>query len=348
MIYGAYGYTGMLIAEEAVRRGHKPVLAGRAQEKLVPFAKRLGLDWVVFDLQDEQRLKGIIQNFTLVFNAAGPFTHTCEPMVRACLDTKTNCVDIAGELTVLEHILSLDQQARRKDIVLIPGLGFDVIATDCMARYVAEKINDPTQLEIATVTSITSKPSPGTIRSILDIVSKGTIARRQRQLVKIPVGLGEKRIRFIDQERTVLPVTLGDLVTAYRTTGIPDITTFVGFSEREATLYKRTQPLYRRLFSFAPLRRLVQKQTSKLARGPDEHMRRTNRSQVWVCARNKKGVERHAWLETIEAYQFTAVAGVLCVEKLLINDFHGALTPGLAFGADLVLNIPGSTRVDTI
>ena len=36
MIYGANGYTGPLLAEEAVRRGHRPILAGRSAEKLKP------------------------------------------------------------------------------------------------------------------------------------------------------------------------------------------------------------------------------------------------------------------------------------------------------------------------
>lgn len=348
LIYGAYGYTGKLIAEEAVRRGHKPVLAGREAKKLVPLAEQFGLDWVAFDLQNEQMLKETVQNFNLVFNAAGPFMHTNAYLVRACLDTQTNYVDVAGEVTVLEYILSLDQQARRKGIVLIPGFGFDVIATDCMARYVAEKVNNPTCLEIATVTSITDKPSPGTVKSMLDSLPHGTLIRRDGQLVKIPVGKGGKRIRFIDHERTLLPVTLGDLTTAHRTTQIPNITTFIGLSEREATLYKRTESIYRQLFSNALLRRLAQRLANTSAQGPDQYVRQTSRSQVWVCARNEEGLGREAWLETIEAYQFTAVAGVRGVEKVLTNQIHGALTPGLAFGVDFVLGIPGSKRVDTI
>lgn len=347
LIYGAYGYTGMLIAEEAVRRGHKPVLAGRDAKKLAPLAERLDLDWVAFDLQNEQLLKDTVKKFKLIFNAAGPFTHTSAPMVKACLDAKTNYVDLAGEVSVLEHILSLDQQAHRKGIVFIPGLGFDVIATDCMARYVAEQVNAPTELEIATVTSITAQPSPGTVNSMLESLPQGTMARRRGQLVKIPFGRGEKRVRFIDQEPTLLPVSLGDLVTAYHTTNIPNITTYIGLSEREATRYKRTEPIYRRLFSFVLLRRLAQRLAKTSARGPDGHVRQTNRSQVWVCARNQEGVEREAWLETVEAYQFTAIAGVRGAEEVLINRIQGALTPGLAYGADFVLRVPGSRRVET-
>ncbi|MDT7790418.1 MAG: hypothetical protein QOF58_8837, partial [Pseudonocardiales bacterium] len=32
MVYGANGYTGRLIAELAVKRGERPILAGRSKE----------------------------------------------------------------------------------------------------------------------------------------------------------------------------------------------------------------------------------------------------------------------------------------------------------------------------
>ena len=43
LLYGASGYTGRMIAEEAVRRGHRPVLAGRSAERVRPLAESLGL-----------------------------------------------------------------------------------------------------------------------------------------------------------------------------------------------------------------------------------------------------------------------------------------------------------------
>lgn len=346
LIYGAYGYTGVLIAEEALRRGHRPVLAGRDAKKLTLLAERLGLDWAAFDLQNEQTLKDRLQNFSLVYNTAGPFTHTAARMARACLEVKTHYVDVAGEVSVLDDLLSLGSQARQKGIALIPGLGFDVIAADCMARYVAQKIDAPTHLEIATVTSITDKPSPGTLKSVLDSLPQGTLHRRGGAIVKKPAGQGEKRVRFLDRERVLLPVTLGDLVSAYHTTAIPNITTFIGLPEREAALYKRSESTYQRLFSVAFLRRLAQRFAGATVKGPDENARQTGRSQIWVCARNDAGVEREAWLETLEAYRFTAVAGVLGVEEILANPVSGALTPSLAFGADFVLRIPGSKRMD--
>jgi short subunit dehydrogenase-like uncharacterized protein len=172
------------------------------------------------------------------------------------------------------------------------------------------------------------------------------LIRREGKLVEKPNNPTEKRIKFIDKERISLPVTLGDLVTAYHTTGIPNITTYVGLSEREASMYKRNESIYRRLFSFRLLRRFAQQLATVSVQGPDEHVRQTHKSQVWVWARNDAGMAKEAWLETAEAYQFTAVAGVRGVEEILNNQFQGALTPGLAFGANFALSIPGSRRVN--
>jgi saccharopine dehydrogenase (NAD+, L-lysine-forming) len=127
LIYGAAGYTGRLVAEEAVRRGHRPVLAARSAEKLLPLAERLGLRHVVVDLGDEQTLTRAIGDSQLVFHAAGPFARTSEPMVRACLRAGAHYVDITGEIDVFEANLARHDEARRKGIVLMSGVGFDVV-----------------------------------------------------------------------------------------------------------------------------------------------------------------------------------------------------------------------------
>ena len=56
--------------------------------------------------------------------------------------------------------------------------------------------------------------------------------------------------------------------------------------------------------------------------------------------------QRQAWLETLEAYQFTTVAEARCVERVFAERPQGALAPSLAFGVDFVLEIPGSRCVD--
>jgi short subunit dehydrogenase-like uncharacterized protein len=344
MIYGANGYTGTLIAEEAVRRGHRPTLAGRSADKLAPLARRLGLDYVAASLQDEAALSKVAREFKLVFHAAGPFIETGGPMVRACLEAGAHYVDITGEIPVFEQNLLYDTEARKKGIVILSGAGFDVIPNDCLAKHVAGRVSEPNQLELA-VTGFNSL-SPGTLKTILEQIPKGTLVLRNGRLTQIPAGKETRRVRFLDREQTVIPVSMADLVAAYWTTGIPNITAYMALPETMISLSRWTDPLVRRLFSVDSIRHLAQKGVEKIVRGPDAQRRRKGRSHLWARAANKKGDAAEAWLETLESYEFTALAGVRCVEKILEGSLQGVLTPALAFGADFVLEIPGTKRYD--
>lgn len=346
MLYGAYGYTGQLVAAEAVRRGHRPILAGRSEKKLLPLAEELGLDGVMVELHDTSALIQAVAQVDLVFHAAGPFVHTSEPMLRACLVAGTNYVDITGEISVFEKTFSHDQAAIQRGIALISGVGFDVIATDCLAEYVANQVPNVVELEIA-VTAI-SRASAGTTKTMLEMFPEGVWMRREGKLVPHGWGKGMRRLRFSDRERTVVPMPWGDLATAFQTTGAVNITTYVAFPKSSIRLMRWMSPLGHRVLAIKPIRRLFQKWVEKSARGPDEERRQTERSYVWVRAADEQGSEAQAWLETLEAYQFTAVGGVRCVERILQERPQGALTPALALGADFVLEIEGTRRFDTL
>jgi hypothetical protein len=60
------------------------------------------------------------------------------------------------------------------------------------------------------------------------------------------------------------------------------------------------------------------------------------------------GRSAEAWLETVDGYSFTALAGVRSVEKIFAQGPAGALTPAVAFGADFALEIEGTRRYDAL
>ncbi len=347
LIYGAYGFTGKLLAEEAIRRGHNPVLAGRSAERLVSLGRQLGLETIVADLSDEAKLADLVQPFALVFHAAGPFNQTSEPMVTACLKGETHYLDVSGEVQVFERLLALDQQARGAGIAIIPGVGFNVLATDCLTRHVCAPIAQPTHLEIATFW-ITNKVSPGSLKTMIENLPQGTLTRRNGRLVRTSVRAGRRQVNFLDHKRTVVPANLGDLVTAYHTTGIPNISTYTAIPEPSASFYAWAEPLYRRLFALAPLRQYAKRWATRTMQDFDPRSDQSKPSQAWVGVRNGDGHQREAWLQTVDSYAFTAAAGVRSVETVLGGNLRGATTPALAFGADFVLDIPGTERLDTL
>ncbi len=102
MIYGANGYTGRLVAELAVARGHRPVLAGRRGEPVAALAAQRGLEHRRVDLTGTAGLRGALADVALVAHCAGPFSVTAAPMVAACLATGTHYLDITGEAAVFE------------------------------------------------------------------------------------------------------------------------------------------------------------------------------------------------------------------------------------------------------
>ncbi|MGE5250511.1 MAG: saccharopine dehydrogenase NADP-binding domain-containing protein, partial [Bacteroidota bacterium] len=124
LLYGSYGYTGRLIADEALRRGLSPLLAGRNEAKLKAQAAQLGLAYRLFPLSDSAALDSALREVRAVVHAAGPFVHTFRQMAEACLRTGRHYVDISGEIAGFEALAALDTQAKAAGIMLLPGAGF--------------------------------------------------------------------------------------------------------------------------------------------------------------------------------------------------------------------------------
>jgi len=347
MLYGATGYTGVLIAEEAVRRGHRPLLAGRSVEKLAPLGERLGLEWMAVGLDDARALAEAVGRVAAVLHAAGPFVHTGAPMLRACIEAGASYLDITGEIAAFERTFAHDRAARARGVTLLSGAGFDVVPTDCLARYVADRVPGATELELA-IASIGGGPSAGTAKSMVEALPQGNRVRRGGALVKVPMEQGARTVRFLCGDRTVVPIPWGDLSTAWRTTSIGDITTYMAVPPRQARVLELAAPFAERLLALGPLRRLAQAAIGRAVQGPGEEARARGRSHVWARAADGRGHEAQAWLETCDGYTFTALSAVRLVERVLAEKPPGAITPAGAFGADFVLEIDATRRADAL
>jgi short subunit dehydrogenase-like uncharacterized protein len=346
MIYGAYGFTGRLVVAEAIRCGQRPVLAGRSASKLAPLAEKHGLEAVNFNLTDPMELSNALRDMELVFHAAGPFQFTSAPMLQACLESGVNYIDITGEIPVFQNTFANHERAFQAGIALISGAGFDVIPSDCLAKYVAEKL--PTAVELQIGVASGSQPSSGTAKSSIEMMPRGGMRRQNGRLVPQSLGEGVRKIRFSHRELEALPISWGDLETAYRSTGIPNITTYMAYPPRLVKSVRRYGLLVQKLVRVRLLRRAAQWIVERSFKGPSADLRRSSRSYLWAMAKDAQGNQAQAWLETMEAYQLTAVAGLRCVERLLAERPVGALTPAQAFGVDFILEIEGSKRFDVL
>lgn len=352
MLYGATGFTGELIAAEAVQRGQRPLLAGRSEAKLRPMAERLGLPYVAVSLEDRAGLVRALEGVRAVMHSAGPFVKTSAPMVEACLEAQAHYLDLTGELEVFQAVSARDEAARSRGVCLMSGAGFDVVPSDCLAKYVAEKVPGAQELEVAVAAS--TRPSAGTAKSALGMFAGGGYVRRDGVLKRQALGKGLRRQRFSQRERWVMPMPLGDLETAFRSTGIPNITAYFAIPTRMARLIRPGWPamavartLARGLLSVPLVEERVARYLETVGQGPTETQRRQNRSFLWARAQGG-GRSAEAWMELGEPYQATASITVNAVEQILRTKLSGATTPALAFGADFAMSLPGIQRLDSL
>jgi short subunit dehydrogenase-like uncharacterized protein len=331
LIYGANGYTGELIAREAVRRGLRPILGGRSAEKIAPLARELALESRAFPLDHPQ-----LDDISLVLHCAGPFVQTSAPMVRACLAAGVHYLDITGEISVFEAIFALDEEAKRRNVMLVPGVGFDVVPTDCLAAKLAAQMPDATSLVLA-FHSKGGELSRGTMKTMIESIGEGGAIRRDGRIVRVPVAFDARDIPFSGGTKSAMTIPWGDVSTAFHSTGIPNIRVYLA-TPRKAIARARRMRAFLPLLSPKPIRRLLQKFAERRS-GPDATKRASGRVYLWGEVSN--GVEsRSMTLETPEGYAFTAVAAVSAVQLVLEAPRGGAFTPSRAFGMDFVDVIP--------
>jgi short subunit dehydrogenase-like uncharacterized protein len=319
MIYGAAGYTGALLARHARQRGHRPVLAGRSRPAVTALAEQLGLEHRELSLDDPAALSAALDGVDLVLNAAGPFLHTAAPLAEACLRSGVHYLDIGNELQAFRTLYDLDQRARQAGVTIIPGVGFGVIATNCLARYVSAAVGGATMLEVASRAAI-AQAGPGVAASRSENMPFGGWIRRAGRLESLPLGSGIITINFPDGPCTIMPLPTGDLEAAFQATGAADITAYAA----------------------VPGAPSPQASESEAAEPP------AFQSYGWARATGPDGATAEAWLQAGESYAFTAAASVRAVEETLARSASGAVSPAAAFGADFALTIPGTSRSDTI
>jgi short subunit dehydrogenase-like uncharacterized protein len=335
LLYGANGYTGELIAREAVRRGARPILAGRSADKIEPLARELGLEHRVFDVEHAD-LRGV----AAVLHCAGPFFRTSKPMVDACLAAGVHYLDITGELEVFEAIMARDAEAKQRGVTLVPGVGFDVVPTDCLAALLKRKLPEATELWLAFYAPGMGI-SRGTMKTMLEGAGFGSAIRRDGKITRVPLLHDVREIPYATGPRLSVAIPWGDVSTAYHTTGIPNIRVYSARSPRAVAKLRRVAPLLT-LLRFRPIRRLAQKLADRRT-GPDATTRTTGRVHLWGRAFNANA-EATMTMETPEGYHLTVLSSLAALDHILTEPVRaGAFTPAKRFGADFVRGLEGVT-----
>ena len=344
LIYGANGYTGELIAREAVRQGLRPVLAGRNAARLAALTAELGLTARIFGLDDAAALHRGLEGIVAVLHCAGPFSVTAAPMISACLAAGAHYLDITGEIDVFELAHARDGEARAAGILLCPGTGFDVVPTDCIAAALQRSLPDATRLALGFDTR--SRLSRGTATTSVARLGDGCRVRENGEIRRIPMGSRQRRIDFGDGEKLAMTIPWGDVSTAYRTTGIPNIEVYVPVSPK---VLGRVRWLDRLgwLVSSAPVQALLRNRIRAGAPGPTDDERARSPVHVWGEAVNEAGERRVARIKVANGYTVTVAAALAIARHVLRGEPvpAGFTTPARLMGWEFVVTLPGSTPI---
>lgn len=339
MIYGANGFTGALMAREAQRRGLRPVLAGRNEAEIRRLAETLGLQWKAFALDDEAAVAAAIAGLKLVLHCAGPFSVTGAPMMRACLAAGAHYLDITGEISVFEFAHSLAGAARRADVVLLPGAGFDVVPSDCLAASLVQAMPAATRLQLAF--EATGGPSPGTAKTSVEGLARGGCVRRDGKLTEVPLAWKQRKIPFARGERTAMTIPWGDIFTAFVSTGVPDIEVYMAVPPATVARLRRLR-WARPLLALAPVQSFLKKRIGSKVSGPSDEVRANSYCELWGEATSADGRTASATMTTPNGYDLTVSAALGIVGYLLANAVEGGYyTPSLLMGAGYAASLPG-------
>jgi short subunit dehydrogenase-like uncharacterized protein len=342
MLYGAYGRTGRLILDEALRRGHRPILAGRDAGKLQELQHATALDTAHLTLERGPQLRTALSAARCVVLAAGPYEVTGPRMRAACLEARCSYLDVNAAVDDFRQALACDQAARAAGMAVIPGVGYGVVFGECLAAQTARRLPDATSLRLSLATE-TEGPSRAATLSVAGALARGGLDVHDGELRNRPIAFTTWRAPDSQRSATrFAAMPMAELVAAHRSTGVPNIVAGIPMSRAAAAFVRATGPWIGRV-----LARTAARRSGDVGPRPPEAAIAALRSRIWAEARNDQGQAAVAMLETGEGYRAAASAAVRAVESLLQAPRIGALTPVQAFGADFALGVPG-TRIQEL
>lgn len=339
LIYGANGFVGAEAARLAVREGLRPVLAGRNEEKIRQLADELGLDYRVFDLEDPDMLDNELKGIHVVLHCAGPYIFTASPMVDACLRSETHYLDITGEIPVYKDIASRDDEAKEKGVMLLPGVGFDVAPTDCLAVHLKKRLPTATHLAMAFQSLGPAGLPPGTQRTMFEMIPYGFQSRVGGVLKSLSSSKKYRTIDFGNGEVEATRLTWGDVFTAYISTGIPNIESYLVLSpsmKKGMAVLSFLTPLFR----YKAVRDFFKRGVKP---GPSMDECEISTTHVWGEVRDDKGQKALALLHGPEGgLVWTSKTAIAAAQEVLRGKAPaGYQTPAKAFGSDFVIKSEG-------
>lgn len=344
IIYGATGYTGRLILAEALAKGLRPILAGRNADEIRALATAHGLEARPVSLSDAKALDAALAGVTVVLHCAGPFWRLGPPMIAACMRVGAHYLDITGEIAVFEQCAASGPKAKSLGLTLMPGVGFDVVPSDCLAAHLHRRLPSATELTLA-FTGGTGL-SRGTATTMVEGIAQGGAVRRGGKIIRVPSAYQTREIDYGDRVRHSVTIPWGDVSTAFHSTNIPNITVYTAMPKSTARWMRLARPIMP-LLGTAPAQKYLKGRINARTPGPSAERRAGAQSRLWGEAKDASGRIVQSRLLAPDGYSLTAMTAVGAAARVLAGEVApGYQTPSTAFGADFILGFPQTQRED--
>ena len=150
VIYGATGFTGKLVVEYAIKQYNNNnevswAIAGRSNEKLEHVQEKYNLPSnigkIVVDSNDQDSIDEMVSQTKCVLTTVGPYQLYGEKIIKTCISTGTDYVDLCGEPGFMYKIISeCSEEATETGARVVFSCGFDSIPFDLGVLFVQEEV----------------------------------------------------------------------------------------------------------------------------------------------------------------------------------------------------------------
>jgi short subunit dehydrogenase-like uncharacterized protein len=236
VLFGATGVTGRLTAAAMVRRGVRPVLAGRSAPRLAELAEELGgLSWRVADASDAASVRGLLGRGDVLVSTVGPFTRFGAAAVQAAAAVGAAYFDSTGEPAFLRRVfVESGPAARAAGCALVPAFGYDFVPGNLAAALALRQAPDATRVDVGYFVKGPARPgwlSHGTLASTPSFLLDRSHAWRGGRLVAERTALRVRSFRVAGRARAAISVGGSEHLALPRLApGLQDVGVYLGWA----------------------------------------------------------------------------------------------------------------------
>jgi saccharopine dehydrogenase-like NADP-dependent oxidoreductase len=191
LVLGGAGHVGSRIAQELhnLDPSLEIVIGDKNIEKAQEVANEIGgrVSALAVDASSEDLLVGVMKGFDVVVSAIGPFYVFGVPVLRAAVRAGVSFVDIDDDYDATEESLKLHEEAQKRGVTAIIGLGATPGITNLLAYYGARRLDEVHEIGTYWIwTALDPTMGPAIIDHYFHAITGMVTTYKDGEWVKVP------------------------------------------------------------------------------------------------------------------------------------------------------------------